>query len=187
MIYSSRQATARELALRDARYVLNATVGGTAVAPNKSYATEAEHEKATTEAFTQLGDKYAGSTEASIARLYLASQALDRGEVDKAVALYRQVADNAPTEFESTAKLALAQVLWGQGKTDEAKKLLEGLISSPTIFVSADQASLILGRLQINSNPAEAKKILEKLRESSTAVSSMAVELLGQIPQTAAN
>jgi predicted negative regulator of RcsB-dependent stress response len=185
-IYSSRQATAREEALREARRVLNATVGAAATAPNLSYPTQEEHQKATTEAFTKLGDKYAGSTEGSIARLYLAAQALDRGETDKSVALYRQVADNAPKEFESTAKLALAQVLWGQGKTDEAKKLLEGLISSPTTFVSADEASLTLGRLQIQSNPAEAKKILEKLRESSTTVSSIAVELLGQLSQTTA-
>jgi predicted negative regulator of RcsB-dependent stress response len=186
-IYSSRQATAREEALREARRVLNASVGGTATPPNKSYPTQADHQKATTEVFTQLGDKYAGSTEGSIARMYLASQALDRGETDKAIAFYRQVADNAPKEFESSAKLALAQVLWGEGKTDEAKKLLEGLISSPSTFVSADEASLTLGRLQIQTNPAEAKKILEKLRESSTTVSSMAVELLGQMPQTSAN
>ena len=180
-IYSSRQATVREEALREARRVLNAPVGAPATPPNKSYATEAEHQKATTEAMTQLGDKYPGTAEGSIARLYLASQALDRGETDKAVALYRQVADDAPKELESS------QVLWGQGKTDEGKKLLEGLIASPTTFVSADEASLTLGRLQIQTNPAEAKKILEKLRESSTTVSSMAVELLGQIPQTAAN
>ncbi len=184
-IYSSRQATAREVALRDARYVLNSQVGTTATPPNKSYPTKADQQKAITEAFTQLGDKYAGSTEGSIARMYLASQALDRGEADKAVALYRQVADNAPKEFESSAKLALAQVLWGQGKADEGKKLLDELIANPTIFVSADEASLTLGRLQIEKNPAEAKKILEKLRESSTTVSSIAVQLLGQIPPTA--
>ncbi|MEO5922886.1 MAG: tetratricopeptide repeat protein [Bryobacteraceae bacterium] len=184
-IYSSRQATAREEALREARRVLNAQVGTTATPPNKSYPTKEDHQKAITAAFTELGDKYAGSTEGSIGRMYLAAQALDRGDSEKAAALYKQVADNAPKEFESSAKLALAQVLWGQGKVDEGKKLLEGLISNPTLFVSADQASLTLGRLQIQTNPAEAKKTLEKLRESSTTVSSMAVELLGQIPPVA--
>jgi predicted negative regulator of RcsB-dependent stress response len=184
-IYSNRQATAREEALRNARRVLNAVEGTPATAPNLSYPTKEEHEKAITAAFTKLGDDYSGSAEAGIARMYLASRALDRGDIDKSVAYYRQVADNAPTELESSAKLALAQVLWGQGKTDEAKKLLEGLISSPTAFVSADQASLVLGRLEIETNPDEARKRLEKLRESSTVVSSLAVELLGQIPQKA--
>ncbi len=186
-IYSNRQATAREEALRKARYVLNAQVGTAAVAPNLSFPTKEEHEKAITEAFTKLGDQYSGSAEAAIARMYLASHALDRGDTDKAIGYYRQVADNAPAELESTAKLALAQVLWGQGKTDEGKRLLEGLISSPTTFVSADQASLTLGRLEIQTNPDEARKRLEKLRESSTTVSSLAVELLGQIPPKAAN
>ena len=138
-----------------------------------------------TAAFTSLADQYPGTTEGSIARMYLASQALDRGETDKAVALYRQVADNAPSEFESSAKLALAQVLWGQGKADEGKKLLEGLINSPTAFVSADQASLTLARLEIQSNPEDARKLLEKLREGSTTVSTLAVELMAQLPPKA--
>ncbi len=177
-IYSTRQAAAREEALREARRVLNATVGTAATAPNLSYPTKEDHEKAITEAMTKLGDQYAGSAESAIARMYLASRALDRGETDKSVAYYRQVADNAPKELESTAKLALAQVLWGQGKTAEAKKMLEELIANPTTFVSADQASLTLGRLELETDPESARKRLEKLRESSTTVSSLAVELL---------
>jgi len=184
-IYSTRQAAAREESLREARRVLNATEGTAATAPNLSYPTKDDHEKAITASMTKLGDQYSGSAEAAIARMYLASRALDRGETDKSVAYYRQVVDNSPKELKSTAQLALAQVLWGQGKTDEAKKLLEELINSPTTFVSADQASLTLGRLEMQTNPDEARKRLEKLRESSTTVSSLAVELLGQIPPKA--
>lgn len=186
-IYSSRQATARELALVEARRVLNATVGTPATAPNLSFPTKEEQDKAVTAAFTKLADQYPGTTEGSIARMYLASQALGRDETDKAVSLYRQVVDDAPKEFVSSAKLALAQVLWGQGKTDEGKKLLEELIDSPTAFVSADQASLTLARLQLQSNPEEARKLLDKLRESTTTVSSLAVEMMGQLPQQPAN
>lgn len=184
-IYSSRQAAARQDALRQARRVLNAQIGATATPPNLSYPTKADQVKAVTEAFTKLGDQYAGSTEGSIARMYLASQALDRGEVDKSVALYRQVADNAPKEFESSAKLALAQVIWGQGKTEDGKKVLEDLIKSPTSFVSAEQATLVLARLQLQSNPDEARKLLEKLRDSTTTVSTLAVEMMGQLPPKA--
>jgi len=186
-IYSTRQAAARQEALREARRPLVATVGAPATPPALSFATKEEQDKAVTAAFTKLADQYPGTTEGSIARMYLASQALDRGETDKAVSLYRQVADNAPTEFESSAKLALAQVLWGQGKNDEGKKLLEGLINSPTAFVSTDQASLTLARLELQSNPDDARKLLEKLREGSTTVSTLAVELMGQLPQKPAN
>ncbi len=184
-IYNNRQSSARQDALRQARRVLNAQIGATVTPPNLSYPTKEAQAKAVTEAFTKLGDQYSGSTEGSIARMYLASQALDRGEVDKSVALYRQVADNAPKEFKSSAKLALAQVIWGQGKADEAKKLLEELIASPTAFVSADQASLILARLQLQSNPDEARKLLDKLRTSTTTISTMAVEMMGQLPPKA--
>lgn len=184
-IYNSRQAAARQDALRQARRVLTAQVGATVTPPNLSFPTKEDQTKAVTEAFTKLADQYPGSTEGSIARMYLASQALDRGEIDKSVALYRQVADNAPKEFKSSAKLALAQIIWGQNKTDEAKKMLEELIASPTAFVSADQASLILARLQLQSNPDEARKLLDKLRTSTTTISTMAVEMMGQLPQQA--
>ena len=186
-IFTSRAASARQEALREARRSLTAVIGTKATPPNLSFATKEEQEKAVTAAFTKLGDQYPGTTEGSIARMYLASQALDRGEVDKAVALYRQVVDNAPKEFESSAKLALAQVIWGQGKTDEAKKLLEGLIANPTAFVSADQASLTLARLELQSNPEDARKLLDKLRTGSTTVSSLAVEMMGQLPQKPTN
>jgi predicted negative regulator of RcsB-dependent stress response len=186
-IYSTRQASARALALTEARRVLNAVEGTTATPPNKSYATKDEHEKAIVETFTKLGDQYAGSAESAIARMYLGSRALDRGETDKAIAYYRQVADNAPSDMESTARVTLAQVLWGQGKVDEGKKMLEDLIANPTTFVSADQASLILSRLEITTNPEDARKRLEKLREGSTTISSLAVELLGKLPPQKAN
>jgi len=186
-IYSSRQATARQEALREARRPLTAVVGQPATPPNLSFATKEEQDKAVTASFTKLADQYPGSTEGSIARMYLAAQALDRGETDKAVSLYREVADNAPKEFESSAKLALAQVLWGQGKTEEGKKLLDELIKNPTAFVSSDQASLTLARLQLRSNPEEARKLLEQLRQGSTTISSLAVEMMGQLPQQPAN
>ncbi|MEI9814047.1 MAG: hypothetical protein WDO18_16015 [Acidobacteriota bacterium] len=79
---------------------------------------------------------------------------------------------------------ALAQILWSQGKTDEAKKLLQDLIDHPTAFVSSEQATITLARLQMTKTPEESRKLLDKLREGRPAVSMAAVELAGQLPPT---
>jgi predicted negative regulator of RcsB-dependent stress response len=182
MIYSNRQAIARADALSHARQILNSKIGP--ATPNQlGFPTEAEQKKAINESLTEVATKYGSSAEGSMARMYLASRAYDTGETDKAVELYRQVVSDGPSEFASSAKLSLAQILWGQEKRDESKKLLHELINRPTAFVSADQASLALARLQLKTEPEEARKLLEELTKSSTAISTTAVALSGQLPQ----
>lgn len=182
-LYSNRQASARQEALREARRAVTGVVGGQATGSTLSFPTQADQDKAVQESFSKLAEQYPGTTEGAIARLYLAGKALDLGETDKAVQYYREVADNAPEQFESSAKLSLAQVLWGQGKTEEGRKLLEDLIAHPTSFVSAEHANLTLARLELKTNPEDARQRLEQLRTSGTAVSTLAVELMTLLPQ----
>lgn len=184
--YSSSQAAAREQALWEARKAFSATVG----APNPtglSFATAEEKDKAATEAFTKLADKYSSSSEGAIAMFRLASEKLDKGKTDEAASMFREITDKAPKEFSSMAKQSLAQILWQQGKTDEAKKMLEDLISSPTSFVSSDAATITLARLTAEKNPEEARKLLEKLDETRPAVSMAKIELAGQLPPAPAS
>jgi predicted negative regulator of RcsB-dependent stress response len=182
MYYSNTQAATREKALLEARRVMVATVGTPAKAPNLSFPTQEEKDKATAAAYTKLANDYPGSVEAAIGQLYLAAAKADKGELDGAISDYRQVIDKAPKQFASTAKLALGQILWSQGKVDEGKKLLEEIVANPTEFVSAEQAKLTMARLQLHSNPAEARKILDSLTKERSAVSTVAVELMGQLP-----
>jgi predicted negative regulator of RcsB-dependent stress response len=183
MLYSNRQAAARGEALSEARKALTSVVSPTPTPGTMNYATEAEQTKAIDTALAKLADGYSSSTEGTMARLYQASRAYDKGEIDKATSLYRQALSDGPSEIGSQAKLALAQVLWGQGKVDEGKKLLNELVSNPTSFVSADQAKLVLARMQMRSAPEEARKLLEGLRDSSSAISAAAVELMGSMAQ----
>jgi len=182
MYYSNSQGEVREKALLEARRVMVATVGTAAKAPNLSFPTQEEKDKATEAAYTKVANQYPGSVEAAISQLYLAAAKADRGDLDAATADYRQVIDKAPAPFVSTAKLALSQILWGQGKMDEAKKMLDEVVANPTEFVSAEQAKLTLARLQLRSNPAEARKILDSLAKERSAISTVAVELMGQLP-----
>jgi len=83
--------------------------------------------------------------------------------------------------------MSLAQIYAANGQTAEAEKLLREMIQKPTVFVSKEEATIVLAQLLIRSNPQEARKLLEPLRNSRTAVSSKAIATLGLIPQTQNN
>jgi predicted negative regulator of RcsB-dependent stress response len=185
--YSSRQAEARQLALRDARRVMEATVGAEAKPPAKNFATEEEKRKATVEAFTKVADSYPGSTEGSLALYYVAGTKMEAGEVDAAASLYRQVADKASADIASTAKLALAQVLYGQNKKDEAGALFQNLIDHPTLFVSPEQAKLTWARVRLDSEPAEARKLLDSIKDAPGSIEGARVDLMTRLGNQAAN
>jgi predicted negative regulator of RcsB-dependent stress response len=183
LFYRNRQASAREEAFAKARLVMGATVGAPSPGSVMNFPTQDDKDKAQATAFTKVADDYPGSTEGSIARMYVAASKMDKGDLDGAISDYRQVMDKGPSDLASSAKLAVAQLLWGQGKPDEGKKLLQDLIDHPTTFVSSEQAKLTLARLQSDSNPTEAKKLLDSLDKASPAVKMFATDLAAQLPK----
>ncbi|MEP6961257.1 MAG: tetratricopeptide repeat protein [Acidobacteriota bacterium] len=183
-IYRTRQAGARELALSETQRIANATVGAAAaVPPNLNFATQDEKDKALTAAYTKLAGDYRGSVEGSIAQLYLAAAKVDKGDADGAMPLYQEVIDNGPAPFVSVAQMALGQLMYGKGKTAEGEKLIRTVMDHPTEFVSKEEATLTLGRLMARTKPDEARKLLDPLVQSRTAISTVAVEVLGTLPK----
>jgi len=144
-------------------------------------------DKALKEAFAGLGAKYRGTQEGAIGELYLGASTADRGDLKEAEKIYKEAADSAPAEYAAVAKMSLAQIYAANGQTAEAEKLLREMIQKPTVFVSKEEATIVLAQLLIRSNPQEARKLLEPLRNSRTAVSSKAIATLGLIPQTQNN
>ncbi len=181
--YRNHQATAREEALAEALRIDGAIVSNNPVPPNMTFKTEAEKQTAWNKAFTDLMTKYSGSREGAIGGIYLASQAADKGDLDTAAKLFKQVADEAPSDYASVATLSLAQVYAAQNKQADAEKLLRGLIQNPTPLVSKEQATIELAGVLTKSNPAEARKLLEPLRIGRSSVSRAAVGMLGNLPQ----
>jgi hypothetical protein len=57
-------------------------------------------------------------------------------------------------------------------------------MSNPTQTISKEQATLELAELLASDNPAEARKLVEPLRTSRTAISRVAIDLIGRLPQT---
>jgi len=180
--YSSRQASARAKALADAIHVSDGVVSATPQAPNMTFATQAEKDKAVVEAYSKVGAAYRGTQEGAIAQLYVAAQKTDKGETEEAIKLYRDVADSAPTEYKRVAQLALAELLASQNQVAEAEKVLESVVQSSSALVSQEEATLVLARIVAKSDPAKARKLLEPLRNSRAAISGAAITALATLP-----
>jgi hypothetical protein len=133
-------------------------------------------------AFTDLKKNYPGSDQAEIAEYYLGSLHSDQGNLAEAEKSFQEAAQKGDAKYASLAKLSLAQVYFAEGKADQAQKVLQDLMSHPTIFVSADQCSITLARGLMATKPAEARKILDGLRNRPGSVGQVALSLYGEIP-----
>jgi predicted negative regulator of RcsB-dependent stress response len=183
LFYNRSQATQREEALAAALRIDDAVPGPVAAPPSLHFATTEEKEKARAQAFSDLTAKYSGSQEAAISEMYMAGYDVDAGRLDAAAKRFQHVMDDSPKPYAALARLALAQVYANQGKTADAEKLLRELIANPTLTVSKEQATIVLGQILAQSNPVEAHKLLDPLRTSTrSAVSRAAITASASVP-----
>jgi predicted negative regulator of RcsB-dependent stress response len=161
--YNRHQATLRAETLTNALRINDGVVSPTPQPPNLTFVTQEEKDKQRTQAFMNLAATYHGSQEGAIAQFYLAGPLLEKGKLDEAEKIYKDVADSAPAAYASMAQLSLAQIYAGQGKTAEAKNLLQALMNKPTMFVSKEQAALALAEILSKTDPAAAKKLVDPL------------------------
>jgi lipopolysaccharide biosynthesis regulator YciM len=186
IFYFRHQETARKDALDQALRVDDATVGAQqqqqAPPGTMNFPTEDAKDKALKEAFANVGAKYHGTQEGAIAQLHLGAVTADKGDMKAAEKIYKDVADSAPAAYASVAKMSLAQLYASDGRTSDAEKVLRDIMAKPTAFVSKEEATIVLAQLLIRSNPTEARKLLEPLRVSRTAISRQAIQTLGLIP-----
>jgi len=181
LFYSSRQHTAREAALAKAIAIQQAPVG--AAAPGQqSFPTEDAKNQAVIKAFADLRSQYGNSAEGEIAEYYLGSIQTDQGKLAEAEKSFAEVADHGDAKYASLAKLSLAEVYFAEGHSDKGEALMRDLIAHPTVFVSKDQATIALARNIAQKNPAEARKLLDPLRNSPGEVGQVALQVYGEIP-----
>lgn len=181
-VYQRGQHNNRQQALAGAIRVQEAAVGqagnGGLVFPSQD-----AKDQETLRVFSDVQAKYSGSAEGEIAQYYLGSIKADQGKLAEAEKLYQDVAQKGDDKYASLAKLALAQIYFSDGRADQGEKVLRDLIAHPTVFVSADQATISLARFLAPRKGAEARKLLEPLRTRQGTAGQLAISLLGEIPQ----
>jgi len=182
MVYRGHQHTIRQEALHAAMDIQNATVGGPSGEFIVSFKTAAERDAAVKKAFTELAAKYPGTNEASIAEYFLGTNAADDGNLPEAEKHFKAAVDAGSGPYLSVAKLSLSQIYASEGKLAEGEKLIQSVIDHPTVLVSKEEATLMLGQMIQSSDPQRARKLLEPLRTSRPNVSKIAIDAVGQLP-----
>jgi TolA-binding protein len=180
--YRRHQRGVRQEALARAIQVQETSVGPVVPGGAPAFPTQQVKDEAALKAFSEVKTKYAGTDEAEISEYYTASIRADQGNMAEAEKGFLEVAQKGNDRYSSLAKLSLAQVYFADGKPDQAEKTLRDLAAHPTLFVSADQANIALARGLMPAKPAEARKILDQLRNRQGATGQVALTLYGQLP-----
>jgi hypothetical protein len=180
--YGRHQQSLRQQTLARAIQVQETGVGPVVPGGASMFPTQQVKDEVAIKAFADVKAKYAGSDEAEIAAYYTASIRADQGNMAEAEKGFLEVAQKGSERYASLAKFSLAQVYFAEGKVDLAEKTLRDLSAHPTMFVSADQANLALARGLLPTKPAEARKILDPLRNRQGATGQVALTLYSQLP-----
>jgi len=143
--YNRSQAVVRGEALAKALRVDDATTGEAVQPTNMHFDTEAQKDKAKVQAFTDLSAKYNGTQEGAVADMYLGSYAVDTGNMAEAEKRYKRVVEEGPKAYAGLARLSLAQVYASEGKMADAEKILRDAIANPSLTVSKEHATIVLG------------------------------------------
>ena len=181
--YRQHQQSAREAVLAKA-IQLQETVVSTQPSQNgaPTFPTQEIKNQATTKAFGDLSRQYPGTAEGEVAQYYLGAIKADEGKLAEAEKYFLDVAQKGGDRYAALAKLSLAQVYFSDGRDSQGEKTLRDLMAHPTVFVSSEQAALTLARYLMIKNPAEARKLLDPLRNRQGAVGQTALTLYGELP-----
>ena len=181
LLYSGRQHAAREQALAKAIAIQEAPVGAPAAPGQQSFPTQDAKDQAALKAFSDLKSEYGSSEEGEIAGYYLGAIQADQGRFADAEKSFEEVAQHGDAKYSSLAKLSLAQIDFGDGKDAQGEAILRDLMAHPTIFVSKDQAAIMLARFLAPKKPAEARKLLDPLRNTPGTVGQVALQVYSEI------
>ena len=182
--YLRYQSGVRQEAFQSAQRIEDATVGAPQNEYTVAYPTQADKDKASDKAWTDLAARFPGSQEGVIAQFYLGGHAADKGNLQEAAKRFQLVIDTGSANYSSLARLALGQIYAAQGKIDDARKQVQFVIDHPTATVSKEQAILALAHILAATNPQAARKLVEPLRASDrSAVSRAALNFLSELPK----
>ena len=180
LYYQRRQHGVREEALTKAIQVQEAPVGPSANG-GLAFPTQEVKDQEALRIFTDLRSKYAGSDEGEIAQYYLGAIEADQGKLAEAEKSFQAAAQKGDEKYASLAKLSLAQIYFADGRSDLGEKTMRDLMAKPSIFVSKEQAAIMLARYLAPKRPAEARKLLDPLRNLPGTVGQVALQAYGEI------
>jgi hypothetical protein len=159
--YTQKRAE-RQADLREAFDNLEGSAGAQASPYTKNFSSVDERDAASLKAFSQVAAKYSGSKEGYLAQYYVAILRNSKGDTDAAISILREVA-GCRYSVAALAKVALANLLMGEGKYPEAEQILRSLVDKPTDLVSKKAAQVLLARVIGKHDPKAARVLLSSI------------------------
>jgi TolA-binding protein len=153
----------RDQALQAAMDVVDAPVSAQPDGYGKSFTTQQAKDQAAMKALSDVAAKYSGTEQGETAQYFLAGLQAANQKYADAERNFKAVADSS-TQVSSLAKVGLAELYLGQGKTDQAKTIMQDLVAHPNSLVSKEQATLLLAGVLKNQDPRRAKQLAESLK-----------------------
>lgn len=132
----------------------------------ESYASEAERTAAANKEFNQVASAYP-RTDAGVDALYMSGvTAAMMKDNPNAESQLKSAAKKGNKDVSSLAKLALANFYHGNGRDQDAIRVLEDLRAHPSNAVPASMAGLQLASIYEKTDPAKAKTIYGDIQKS---------------------
>jgi predicted negative regulator of RcsB-dependent stress response len=180
--YARHQHAARQEALYKAITVQESPVG--ASSPGAlSFPTQDAKDQQALKLFGDVRNNYSGSDEAVVAAYYMGAIHGDQGKLTEAEKEFLEASQKGNAQYAGLAKLSLAQVYFADGRAAQGETALRELIDKPTVFVSKEQATIMLARYLAPTKPTEARKLLEPLMKLPGAVGQVAIGASASLSQ----
>lgn len=157
------QKTKRNQALQSALDIADAPVLAQPDRLGVSFTSEQSKNIAATKALSDVASRYSGTEQGDVAQYYLAGLQASASKFADAERNFKLVAQ-ASTPVSALAKVGLAELYAGEGRTNEAKTLFENLVSKPTALVSREQATILLAEVLKSQDPKRASQLLDSLK-----------------------
>jgi hypothetical protein len=185
--YSERQAVKATAAFEEAAKLFNARIRLPQEPEQPGETTYVDERNKFTDAaarFEQVARDFSRTRPGHMARYYAALCHERLGKHEDALKWLAEVQTGGDAELASLARLRTANIHAATGKGEEAVKLYQQLIASPTTMVSKPLAMLALADSYLRSNPAEAEKLYTQIRTEfpQSTVAQEAQERLESLP-----
>ena len=157
------QLSQRQKALDSAMQIVDAPVVAQGDAFGKSYPTQQAKDTAAIGALTGVVAQYGGTDQGDTAQYLLAGIQVSKQKYADAERSFKTVADGN-SAVAGLAKVGLAQLYMGTGKPNQAKPILQGLISNPSPLVSKEQATILMAQAINSEDPKRARQMLDSMK-----------------------
>jgi tetratricopeptide (TPR) repeat protein len=166
--YMNTQEEKASTALGDAVHTMSAPIvaAGAPPIPNeKTYASATERAKAAHSAFLKVADDYGRTRNGKYARYMAGVTAVEMGDKAMAERLLKEAGDVSDDSIASLSKMALANLYRDMDKDADAVRYYKEVIAANSVTVPKATAQIAMAEMFENSQPAEAIKIYQQLKQ----------------------